>query len=537
MKNYTKKINWRTVIGGLALIAAITTIFALMIYGSRTSAARISGSVTIIATITFLVTGGLQQLQFFRSRQFTRGSASSLYTLAIIGTLVLVNVVAAQTSWRWDMTAASEHSLSEQTQTVLRDLDQDIEILAFFPEGSGIGYEVEDLLTEYAYLSPRISIRFVDPERQPGLAREYDVSRAYTTVLESGGQRRTISGYNLYDFASQDDPSQAMFRGEQAFTRAIIDLTQSVGANVYFMTGHGEADLYEEYSVLRAYLGGEGYRAAGWNPGRDGPIPEDADLIVIAGPTRDLHPQEAADLMQYADAGGRLLILADTMPGSNRQFVNLAALVEHLGVQMRPDVVMDPARGYYMDPMSPVPRMDYHPVTKKLIDHGLLVVLPRARSFVVVEDPPDDLSIQRLLFSSPDSWGEIDPADEDERFEEAQGPLALAYAVARSADDAGEPPTEGTEISETPMAVIIGDADFISNEVFGFQGNSDLFMNSVQWLLDQTDLISIRPKEPVMRQIFISPTEGRMIFYGSTLGLPLIILVIGMTVWLRRRHL
>ncbi len=536
MKDYMSKINWRTILGALALLAAAVTIFALMIYGSRTSAARISGSVTIIAAIAFLLTGGLQQLQFFGSRQFMRGSASSLYTAAIIGILVLVNVVAAQTSWRWDMTATGEHSLSEQTQTVLRELDEDVHILAFFPDGSGIGYEVESLLTEYEYLSNRIQVQFIDPEKQPGLAREYDVSRPYTTVLESGGQRRAISGYNLYDFsAGYDDPSQVMFRGEQAFTRAIIDLTQQVGASVYFMTGHGEADLYEEYSILRAYMDGEGYRPSSWNPGRDGPIPEDADLIVIAGPTRDLHPQEAEDLMRFTDEGGRLLILADTMPGANRQFVNLAALVEHVGVQMRPDVVIDPVRAYYMDPMSPVPRMDYHTVTEKLIDHGLLVVLPRTRSLVAAEEPPDDLNVRRLLFSSPDSWGETDPVDQDEGHEDASGPLALAYAVARTDDD--EDPLEEEGVSETPVAVIIGDADFVSNDMFGFQGNSDLFMNSVQWLLDRADLITIRPKEPVLRQVFLSPTEGRMIFYGSTLGLPLIILIIGMTVWLRRRHL
>ncbi|MFO8060898.1 MAG: GldG family protein, partial [Bacillota bacterium] len=284
MKDFTRKINWRTVLGALILIAAAVTIFTLMIYGSRTSAARISGSVTIAAAILFLVTGGLQQLQFFRSRQFMRGSASSLYAVAIIGILVLVNVVAAQTSWRWDVTATGEHSLSEQTQTVLRELEEDVHILAFFPEGSEIGYEVEDLLREYQYLSNRIHVQFIDPEKKPGVAREYEVSSPYTTVVESGGQRRTISGYNLYDMsAGYDDPSQIMFRGEQAFTRAIIDLTQKVGASVYFMTGHGEADLYEEYSILRAYMDGEGYRPSSWNPGSDGPIPEDADLIVIAG--------------------------------------------------------------------------------------------------------------------------------------------------------------------------------------------------------------------------------------------------------------
>lgn len=530
-----RSLNWRAALGAVALIALGLTVFLMMIYEVRTPLMRASGTVAIITLVAYLVTGGLQQLKFFRSRQFMRGSASTLYTVAIIGILVLVNILAGQTSWRWDVTAEREHSLSDQTISVLRNLEDDVTITAFFPDGSGIKAEVDSLLREYQYHSPRINVRFIDPERHPGLAREYEVTRAYTTVVEAGGARRTLTGMNLYDFSAYDpqgDPSEILFQGEQAFTRAILYLTGQVSARIYFTAGHGEADLYEEYSVLRGFLTGEGYSVSTWNPGRDGPVPEDADLVVIGGPSRDLQRQETEDLKRFIDAGGRIMMLADTYPGQNYQFVNLTELAAHVGVNLRPDLVIEPMRAYYMDPLVPVPRLDYHDITKKLIDNNMLVAMPRSRSLTVVDDPPEGLEIKRLLFTSNESRTQTEPQDQVEGHQEMTGPLALAYSVARVNPDA-----ESDEDRLTPVAVIFGDADFVGNDIFGFQGNSDLFISAMQWLLDQADLITIRPRRPVPRQVFLTPNDSRMIFYGSTLALPLVVLCVGGVVWLRRRHL
>ncbi len=527
----------RSIVGVVTLLALTVTLFSIVVYGTHAQISRIAGTAATVLLLGYLLSGGLKQLEFFRSRQFLRGSASTVYTIAVIGILILVNVLAAQTSLRWDVTEEREHSLSDQTNTILQNLDDEVEIIAFFPDGSAIKREVSGLLREYEYRSNLVEVRFIDPEANPGKASEYEVTDAYTTVVKSGDRTHHISIRNLYDFSAIEqggDPADVKFQGEQALTRAIAHISGDVEINTYFVTGHGQPGLYDEYSQLRHYLDGEGYRPQTWDPARDGPLPDDADIIIIAGPTSDLRTEEAEQLIDYVDAGGPLMILADTVPGKNHAFNNLGGLVEHVGIEMRPDYVQDPVRSYYMDPETPVAHIEHHTITDKLVRDELVVALPRTRSLVAREDAPGEYDITRLLFASDQARSEVHPDDEGEEIAEIDGRLSLGYAVSRVTDEVDS----GDDAQELePVAVVIGDADFVGNDMIGFQGNSDLFLNSVQWLLDREDLITIRPREPVPRHVFVTASEARLLFYGSTMVLPFIVLVVGGAIWLRRRHL
>ncbi len=536
-RNESRKFDPRSLLGILALVALMATALAFLVYEGRGSGVRIAGTAAVVLVIAYLASGGLGQLDFFRSRRFFRGSASTVYTITVIAILVVINALASQTNIRWDLTQEGMFTLSDQTVAILRELEEDVHITAFFPEGSAISEEVDTLLTEYQYYSPHIHVRFVDPEREPAVARQYEVTRIYTTIVESGGQKRAINAQNLYDLSGYtgNDPSEIHFRGEQTFTRTIMQLTQNIEANIYFITGHGEADLYGEYSSLRAYATGEGYTLRQWNPGRDGDIPDEADIVVLAGPTRDLHPREAENIRDFVDRGGRLLILAGAAPGDEGRFPNFDSLAEHLGVAMRSDAVADPARAYYMDAFSPVPRMDYHPVTSNLIDSELLVVLPLTRSMYALDDYSGEYEANRLLFSSPEAWSETNMASPSPSEAEASGVLPLGFAVSRPDGEADEEAAEGE--SGEPVAIILGSSAFLENDLFGFQGNSDLFMSSLQWLMDRPELIAIGPKRPVPRQVFLSPDQGRLVFYGGTLALPFVVLLVGGVVWFRRRNL
>ncbi len=541
-KQSVRSVNWRSILGILALLGILATVLAYLIFETRGMATRVFGTATAMLVIAYLATGGLGQLQFFRSRKFFKGSASTVYTIVVLAVLVIVNALAAQTNVRWDLTQEGMFTLSDQTVTALQELDEDVFITGFFPEGSSITDEVRSLLREYEYHSPHIHVRFADPEREPALARQYDITRRHTTVVETGGQQRVIGAQNLYDFSGYmgNEPTDIHFRGEQTFTRTILQMTQDLATNLYFVTGHGEADLYDEYASLRSYLQGEGYNPRQWNPARQPEVPEDADILVIAGPSRDLHRQEADTIQAFVEDGGKLIVLAGAAPGEEYRFSNLDALVGNLGIRLRADAVADPSRAYYMDAFSPVPRMDYPPITSKLIDAELLTVLPLSRSMYTDEEIQGEkgYDVKRILFSSPDSWSETNMAQPNPASAETTGVMALGFAVTRprgdNADSGGD---DGDGDMDEPVAVVMGSASFLENDLLGFQGNSDLFVSAVQWLMDRQELISIGPKRPVPRQVFLSPDEGRMIFYGSTLGLPALVLVIGMVVWIRRRNL
>jgi len=484
-----------------------------------------------------------------RGHRLVRGGSTAVLSVAVIGILVLTNVLGARFSARWDLTATGEFTLSDQTQSVLADLDQDVRAIAFFAGDSAIGAEVETLLVEYDNASPRFSYEMVDPERNPARAKEYDVTSSAVVVLEVGTQHRQISAANLFSMGTQPDMSQFEFRGEEAITRGLVEMTQSLGTRVYFITGHGGPSLYDDYTSLRTYLGGEGFYLTEWNLAKKGELPEDADVAILAGPQADLSTEERRALETYLEEGGTLMALVDPVP-SQQGFPQLTDLLADVGVVLHDDVVVDPTRNYFGQQLNPIPRYEYHKLTEKLIERELAVMFPRARSMEVAEELPQGLVAERLLATSGDAWGETNFEETPTKDpEDHEGPLALGAVVSREIDDeeadegeAGEgeateaeSPGEEEETPTEPVAVVLGNSYFALNDVVGFQGNRDLFLNSVNWLAGREALISIRPKPPVMREVMLTTTDRRVILYSSVFGVPLIVLALGAWVWLRRR--
>jgi len=536
------KKNRLEVTGGLVVLLGAASMLSYLTLGGMNPVTRSLVLLALLSAFLLLFLANVSLEKLARSSRFRRGTASSVLVVAVLGILVLVNVAAARTGLRWDVTAEKMWSLSDQTRTVVSKLEKDITVTGFFaPEG--VRGQVESLLQEYQSLSPRIKVRFVDPEQQPGLARDYGITSVPAIVVETEGQSRLLSGYSLFDFSAVQqtgDVNQVKFRGEQAVTRAIMELTHNIGAKLYLTSGHGEMRRFEQYEQLRLYIEGEGYKMEEWNIAVDGAFPEDCDIVVIAGPQRDFEEPEIQVLRDYMEGGGRLLLLADTVPQKNDQFVNLEAFAADLGIILHRDVVVDPKQAYYTDPLTPVPYLEWHDLTEKLIEADLPVALPRARSLAF--DPENEAGYvgEALLRTSHEAWGETgskvarDDAD-------VAAPLYLAYTVSAPAQEGEEAETEGGETpgeepQDIPAAVVIGDSQFVSNEVLGFQGNRDFMVNCLQWLMGRKELITIRPKEPVPRYLFLGPREANAIFYGTTLLLPFLVLVAGAAIWLGRRR-
>ena len=477
-----------------------------------------------------------------RGHRLVRGTSTAVLTAAVIGILVLVNILGLRFNARWDLTETGEFTLSDQSLSVLAALEQDVTALGFFAGDSAIGAQVETLLKEYEKASPRFRYELIDPERRPAEAKKYDVTTSAVIVLEVGTQRRQITAANLFSMGAPGDMSQFEFKGEEALTRSLIEMTQSLGANVYFITGHGGPSLYSEYTRLRAYLAGEGFELEEWNLAKEGDLPVEADVVVLAGPQADLAEREREALESYLAGGGTLLVLADP---TTRQFDELGKLLSGIGVQLHTDVVVDPTRNYFGDILVPIPRYEYHVLTEKLISQELAVMMPRARSLAAA-DVPNGFIVEDLLVTSRDAWGETDfQAAPEKGPEDVAGPLAVAVAVSRErpdqeasssqAEDSTSENEEPEEKATEPVAVVLGNSVFAINDVVGFQGNQDLFLNTVNWLAERESLITIRPKPPIMRQVFLTGNDRRVIFYSSIFALPLLMIITGAWVWLRRR--
>jgi ABC-type uncharacterized transport system involved in gliding motility auxiliary subunit len=468
------------------------------------------------------------------ARRVRYGVNAVVLTCAVVGILVLVNAAAAGYRVRVDLTGSRQFSLSDQTRQVLRALDKDVKVTAFLQPGNALSGRIQDLLEEYDYASGRVTVQFVDPEKNPSLAKSYDITEYDTTVFECAGRVKKVP---LKDAFTMDmDPQTIQFTGEQAFTRAVTAVTRERQAVAYFLEGHEEMTLDVQLGAAHEGLEGEGFTVQTLNVARIGEVPADATMVIIAGPQRDITPDEAQRLSEYMDRGGRVLALVDPLPEKGT-LVNLGAFLARCGVALDDDIVVDPERSYFYDPLTPVPGYAFHSITAGLIERNLAMALPRARSLRLAPGYDGPYDVTKLLWASQQAWGETtfnaEPGlDEDD----IKGALELAFIVRDKADQSTAPP--GSEPEEgKPHAVVVGDASFAGSDWSGFQGNLDFFLNSVNWLAGEREMIAIRAKDPQFNQVFMSGDQARRVFYSTVLGIPVAVLIVGTSMWLRRRTL
>jgi len=455
-------------------------------------------------------------------RGVRHGSNTALLIVLALAIAVLANYVAGRHHKRFDLTRTQANTLSPQTTKILQRLKQAVTVTAFYSQaGAGDYQQMQDLLREYQYASPRVKAKMIDPELSPGLARQYGIASYPATLVEAGGQKEQLS-----------------FGGEQEITRAILKLTRPNKKKIYFVQGHGEHDPDstepDGYSTARGALVGLNYAVEKLVLPGQSKAPKDCDVLVIAGPRGPFDPREVAAVQQYLDRGGKALIMVDP----DGQGVSLAEILEPWGVKPLPDIVVEPNLNFFGDARAvTVVDFAYHDITQPFI-HGraLIAVFVLARAFDLEQKP--GLNVQDLIRTSGDSWLETNFKGTISRGRsERRGPLTIAATVGaptasqrRGASDvAAEPPKRSAGL------VVYGDSDFVSNAVISNGINRDLLVNSVSWLAEAGELISIQPKQREATPVVLTDFQKRTVFVLVLIAMPLAPLVVGAVVWGRRR--
>ena len=466
------------------------------------------------------------------SRSVRYGSNVAVMLVLAFLILVLINFLSARHFSRLDTTKGRQFSLSEQTKKILKGLEQDINVTAFYSERHYRRIFAEDILNEYAQQSNRFHLTFIDPNVKPGLVIAYQVRRDGTVVFESGDRREDVESYQ---------------NEEQDFTSAILKIISTEQKKVYFLDGHGERDIdgYEDYSYgdLKKIIEADNYQADKLVLAGQPAVPADCSVLIIAGPQKPLLSQEEEAIEKYLDKGGKAIIMVDPPPSPS-----LKRLLGKWGVEVHDDIILDNfAQTIFGDPSIPV--------TVRYVDHiitspitGVMTFFPMARSLAPKVNSRDDVEVTQLVKTNDDrSWGEIDTeallSDRRATYDEGrdiQGPMCMAVAVAvkekseaETSSAPGQPPQEETR--EKRVLVAIGDSDFVTNRYLQ-QGNPDMFMNAVNWLTEEEELISIRPKDQEQARIQnLTGRQLRLVTYSSIFAIPILLLIAGGLVWWRRR--
>ncbi|MBT9332091.1 GldG family protein [Paracidobacterium acidisoli] len=455
--------------------------------------------------------------QWLKARQTKYATYAAAYILIVLAVAVVVNVLANRYNKSYDTTSNKRYSLSDQTKKIVKGLKQDATILYFnqstrFQEG-------RDLLAEYSDLSPRVHVQYVDPDKEPQLARADNIRDLGTAVVQIGKKK---------------EAAQSMT--EEGITGAFIRDLKSGTRTVCFLTGSGEHPIdgsdRDGLSRLKALLTGESYETQSVDLLTKAQVPGDCTVLVIAGPTHDYQQPEVNAIQTYVEAGGRAMFLLDPPIGSGASAIAandaLTALLQGWGVIVDKDLILDLnpiGQIAGLGPQVPlVTSYSSQPIVSGM--RGTATGFPLSRSLDIKDTAKT--SIQKLFSSSDSSLATADLAASSVNVNDPKnkkGPFTLAAA---GTWDTGKPNEQG-------RFVVVGSSSWAANRFIDFNGNSDLALNAVNWLSSDEDLISIRPKPQDDRRITMTRAQLGIVRATSQFVLPLIVILIGILVWWRRR--
>jgi len=455
--------------------------------------------------------------QWLKARQTRYATYAATYVLIVIAAVVVANVLADRYNKSYDATANKRYSLSEQTAKIVKGLKQNATITYFnqsthFREG-------KDILDQYANLSPKVQVKYVDPDKDPEVAREAGIRNFGTAIVQIG-----------------DKKDEAKSMTEEGITGAFIRDLKSNTRTVCFTSGSGEHQLddsnREGLSRFKDLLAKDDYETKSVDLLSKAEVPSDCTTLVIAGPTKSYEQPEVDAIKKYVENGGRAFFMLDPplKLGHDEIADNdaLTNLLQSWGVTLNKDLIVDLNPLGQIAGLGPQVALVTSYASQPIVDQmrGTATGFPLARSLEIKNT--DKTSVQKLFDSSSTSLATTNlssPAFNVKDPKNKKGPLTLAAA---GTYNTGDKNSQG-------RFVVIGDSTWAANRFIDFNGNNDLASNAINWLSSDEDLISIRPKPQEDRRITMTGRQLAWVRAVSQFALPFAVVLIGVSVWWRRR--
>jgi ABC-type uncharacterized transport system involved in gliding motility auxiliary subunit len=456
-------------------------------------------------------------IHWLKARQTKYAVYATVYILVVLCVITVANVLADRYNKSYDATANKRYSLSDQTAKIVKGLKQDATITYFnqstrFRDG-------KDLLDEYANLSPKIHVNYVDPDKDPEAAREAGIRNFGTAVVQIGTRHE-----------------EAKSMTEEGLTGAFIRDLKSTTRTVCFVGGSGEHRIddsdREGFSQFKDLLGKEDYQTRTIDLLQRAEVPSDCTTIVVAGPTRNYEQPEVDAIKNYVEDGGRAFFMLDPPlkigPSEIADNDGLTGMLASWGVTANKDLILDLNPIGQLAGLGPqvalVTSYTSQPIVTEM--KGTATGFPLSRSLQTRNT--NKSSVEKLFDSSSSSFAtnnlsspRISASDPNNK----KGPLTLAAAGTYNT---------GKENSQGRF-VVVGGSGWAANRFLGFNGNEDLAMNAVNWLASDEDLISIRPKPPEDRHVTMTQHQFNAVLLTSQFVLPFIVVIAGVAVWWKRR--
>lgn len=512
----------------------------------------------------------LQRAARSQGARFT--AASILVLLVSAGIAVALNVLAHRYDDRIDLTEAGTYTLSDETEKIVRALDRPVEVVAFVSEATPEKGRVDELLASYKALSDKLTVRELDPIRNPMEAEQHKITSDLATVILVSGsdQQRVENTVN-----------------EESITNAIVRLTSGTAHRICVTIGHRELDGEDDYSpsgmgAALTKLRGLNYKIDKVNLARD-PIDSGengpCEVLIAADPQTDFLPMEREIVARFVAEGRAFLLMLDPThaPALAKDMARYGITVdEDIVVEDNPDMQVAGMDASYL--VLDAATFDYHPLTEGLKGMVLFRVARSVRKAPAAEgaDPAaaTGFKVQEVAKTSVHGWGEttldMSKALQPDPGEDILGPVPLLVvsevedpskiqvgATTMGADQTaadypsilaqvegngsgtGAPAPAAPAI--TPKAggkvVVFGDSDFASNQLVDQLTNKDLLLNTIAWMVGEEDQLAVRSKGGESQTLTLTIGQSLVVWLLSVLVAPGAAMLGALLTWRMRRAL
>ena len=505
----------------LSVLAGLVSLGLYIVFRNFTLPLQISVGMVVVGLALFAILDPERVREALTGRQARYGSNALVMTLAFTGILVVVNYLVYTHPQRWDLTENQRFTLAPETIATLDELPQKVQALAFFTARMNSD-AARGLLDQYKFRgNGDFDYKFIDPDTDPILAQQNNITRDGTILLQMGTKQEQVTLIT-----------------EREITAGLVRLISTGQRSVYFLTGHGEYSPEDSgdrsYSQIKTILESKNYTVKTFNLLAENKIPDDAQVVVIAGPMKPVSQGEVDQLKAFVDGGGKLIVMEEPLPVTDfgEDPDPLADyLAQSWGITLGKDIVVDLTSN---QPFFAVANQyGDHLITQKM--QGIVTYFPTARSVTISGDQTGNTDVE-LVYTANQSWGETDLTSLSASTESGQslqvnpdqgvdlmGPVSIAVS--------------GENTSNNSRVVVFGDSDFASDNFYDQYGNGDLLVNAIDWVDEQENLINLTPKDNVQRMLIPpQPYAMNLILLGSVFILPGSILLAGIVVWVQRRR-
>jgi len=455
------------------------------------------------------------------------GLMSALTILLVFGILIFIILFSMNHHKRFDMTKNKRFSLDNKSVNVVSSLNKDVEVLVFYGKGGDFKQRARNILDQYTYYTKKLKVRFLETNRNPMLAKELELKNPNSLVVKTPKKKEVLTSIR-----------------EEDLSNALIKVTQDKQIVVGFVVGHGErpaktggggSESGKSFSFAYGALEKENYLAETVNILGEKGIPDNIELLIIAGPQSPYLDKEIEKLKEHVKSGKSLMVMLE--PSQKFENKNLIAMIKTYGIEVKDEVVLDKLGiQFFGNPFVAVVPVNLYGKHRIVKDFDINTFYPISRPLKLTMPPPKTSFFDVIAKTGPAplSWAKKITGGMREKDlvyvkdKDMPGPINLAMAgLVRNSLESKD--------GKDARVVVFGNVNFACNEFILRQGNKNMFMNCVSWLTAQENLIRIGATKSEFTPLFLDKKQKQIIWTTTILIMPGLVLLAGAFMLLLKR--